>query len=341
MTLFTLFLLLLPLLVRSQADCPTPTTQQDRRTDSTRLRVGTFNTEWLFEGNDTYSPWTSRAAADQHLAQVAAAIAAKDPDILSLQEVQNCLMLNRLIDLLDKVHGLVGYKPYMVKGTDTATGQNVGFITRIDPLGPITRSDIRVSYPISGNTCGSTTASGTSAVSKHYIAQFKINGAPVTMYGQHFLAYPTDPPRCVQREAQASVMRTLINTAISNNQDIIVFGDYNDYSDKIPDSVNDIPTSRVMKILRQGLVGELENGTDYLQSSGVPPTLNEISALIPQSERYTNAYGTNSVSMIDHLLVSQSIYTNILSTFIDHSYARATVSDHWPFYADIKTPWAF
>ncbi len=25
------------------------------------------------------------------------------------------------------------YKPYLIKGTDTATGQNVGIITKIDP----------------------------------------------------------------------------------------------------------------------------------------------------------------------------------------------------------------
>jgi len=328
--------LLLPFLVFSQTDCPNaPASPADRRTDTTRLRAGTFNAEWLFPGNDGQSPWTTTAQAEQHLIEVAAAIAKQNPDILSLQEVKDCTMLVRLINQLETVHKLTGYKPYMIKGTDTATGQNVGFISRIDPTSAVTRTEARYSYPIAGNACKST-SSGTSGVSKHYRAQFTINGKPITMFGQHFLAFPTDPARCVQREAQASVMRQYIEPEINANRDVIVFGDYNDYSDKVLDSSNDVPTSRVMTILRDGLVGafNLSTGVD-----AVPLNLYEPSQNIVKSERYTNAYNTADLSMIDHLLVSQSIYNNIFNTFIAHDYPRQTVSDHWPYYIDIKTPW--
>lgn len=32
-----------------------------------------------------------------------------------------------------------GYVPYLLKGTDTATGQNVGILTRIDPISNLQR----------------------------------------------------------------------------------------------------------------------------------------------------------------------------------------------------------
>jgi hypothetical protein len=256
-------------------------------------------------------------------------------------------MLVRLIATLETDHGLTGWKPYMIKGTDTATGQNVGFITRIDPIANVWRSENRVSYPLPGNTCGSTTASGTSGVSKHYVAPFKINGVNVQMFGQHLLAFPTDPARCVQREAQASVMRGLIDNQITNNQEIMIFGDWNDYSDQVADSANDVPTSRVLRIERNGLVAMAANMTNFevyrrgrsvnVNSSMVDPNLYEPSQRAPQSQRYTSIYGSNQVSMIDHIMLSQRIANAILGVTFDHTYDR-TVSDHWPVYVDLRTP---
>jgi len=320
----------------AQTDCPTVANPADRRTDKTRLRIATFNAEWLFPGNDGYSPWTV-PQADAHLIEVAKSVAQFNPDVLSLQEVQTCTMLQRLIDTLQSRHGLSGWKPYMIKGTDTATGQNVGFITRVDPSANVYRSENRYNYPVPGNTCSYTGSPGTSGVSKHYIAPFNIAGVATTMFGQHLLAFPTDPARCAQREAQASVMRGLINTAIANNQEIIVFGDWNDYSDAVKDSVNDVPISRVLKIERQGLVGVAANMTEVFNMTNVDPNLYEPSQLAPQAQRYTSFYDTNKVSMIDHIMVSTRISNAIISITFDHTYGE-TVSDHQPVYVDLKTP---
>jgi len=246
-------LFLVALLALCAADCPyTPASPQDRRTNRARVRFATFNAEWLFPGNDGKSPWNT-TGAEKHLSDVAVAIQQLNPDVLGLQEVYDCSMLDRLIVKLNAA-GATGFKPYLVQGTDTATGQNVALITRIDPITNLARTENRVAYPISGNKCNYTGANGTSAVSKHFWARFNISGKLFTVLNHHFLAYPTTPDRCVQREAQASVMRGLINNAISRNDEIVLLGDYNDYSDVVSDVANDVPTSRVMRILRQGLL---------------------------------------------------------------------------------------
>jgi len=319
------------------------------------MRLATFNAEWLFNGNNDQSPWTSPEAAEKHLVEVAGAVATVNADMMGFQEVQNCDMLIRLITHLEN-QGVQGYKPYLIQGTDTATGQNVGLITRIDPVTALTRSENRVAYPIAGNTCGSTSASGTSAVSKHFIAKFLIKNKAYTMFNHHFLAYPTDAARCVQREAQASVMRGLINSALAANDEVVVFGDYNDYSDKVPDVANDKPTSRVMRILRDGLLSTSKGVLDKweslnltnadnltlaslsLNNADTDPTLVEVSTLVAQNLRYTSAYDVTKLSQIDHLLVSKGIATNMVAAGVSHIYPRETVSDHWPFWVDVNTP---
>jgi len=268
--------------------------------------------------------------AEEHLRAIAKTVASFNPDIVGIQEVENCDMLNRLITAITTVNASVnGYKPFLIQGTDTATGQNVGLITRIDPVGDTTRSENRVAYPVAGSKCGYN-GSGTTAVSKHSMTPFLINGKSYTLFNQHFIAYPTQADRCAQREGQASVMRGLINTAISANRSIIVTGDYNDYSDKVPDVANDIPNSRVMSFLRDGISFTAKD--KKLKALNVDPTLVEVSAGIAQANRYTSIYDVNKLSQIDHILVSKDL--NILSVNIPHTESG---SDHWPLYVDIST----
>jgi len=145
----------------------------------------------------------------------------------------------------------------------------------------------------------------------------------IIFFNHHFLAFPTQADRCVQREAQAQVMRGLINSAPSGDQ-IVVFGDYNDYSDAVPDSVDDVPTSRVMKFLREG-IGSGERA------------LYEVSNRVTKANRYTSAYDKTKVSMIDHLLISTGLQQRIIGTNVAFLYPRETTSDHWPFWVDLST----
>ena len=106
-------------------------------------------------------------------------------DLLALEEVEDCTVLSRLVALLPNL----GYRHYLIKGTDTATGllslfpassylslfctpnikyeptnshslfslllgQNVGLLTRVDPVRDLYRTTERVGYPMAGSDCG-------------------------------------------------------------------------------------------------------------------------------------------------------------------------------------------
>jgi exonuclease III len=304
------------------------------------LRLVQYNVEWLFI--DYYSSsncpgngctWHTLSDAQTHLSYVVNVIKTLQPDIINFCEIEGCDELNMLKEQLD-----LSYNPYLKKGTDTSTGQNVGMLTKIDPLVSLYRSEERVSYPISGTQCGSTTVSGTSGVSKHYITEFKIASMNVAMIGAHLLAIPTDPSRCVQREAQAQVLQNIVSSYIQKGYEIILIGDMNDYDAEVLDLNLDKPTSRVLDIMK-GLDGQKE-GT-YI--------LTNIATKIAQSDRYSdwwdsdNNCNTNSqkdLSMIDHILVTSNIMKKITSAYIYHGYREYCGkwdSDHWPVVIDINT----
>lgn len=120
--------------------------------------------------------------------ELAEVICKLDPDIASMQEVYDCNIMNDLIVAL-RIQGCSGYRPYLVKGTDTATQQNVALITRVDPVSNIMRTSNRFPYPLPGNTCDCTGSSceGTYGVSKHFYADFDIQGDLFTLFNFHFL----------------------------------------------------------------------------------------------------------------------------------------------------------
>jgi hypothetical protein len=69
----------------------------------------------------------------------------------SFGQVRSCSELQEIVRLLP-----VGYAAYMVDGEDTYTGQNMGLITRIDPVVDLWRIDERARVPLPGSTCGRT-----------------------------------------------------------------------------------------------------------------------------------------------------------------------------------------
>ena len=74
-----------------------------------------------------------------------------NPDIVNFCEVEGC---NELNDVIDELGPGSNYVAYLKKGTDTATGQNVGIITRVDPIENLWRSSETVPYPVAGSSCG-------------------------------------------------------------------------------------------------------------------------------------------------------------------------------------------
>jgi exonuclease III len=336
-TVFSIFLFLSS--VKCDTECPNVVLSEDRRENKQSLRLVQYNVEWLFI--DYYSAmdcpgdgctWKTIDDAETHLSYVSKVIKELKPDIINLCEVEGCDELNAVKNYLDD-----SYVPYLKKGTDTSTGQNVGMLTRIDPIIDLYRSEEKIAYPISGTKCGSTSSSGTSGVSKHYITEFDLGVYKVALIGAHLLAIPTDPSRCVQREAQAQVLQNIVYGYIGRGYEIILIGDMNDYDGEILDKNDDKPTSRVLDIMK-GLDGQ-KKGTYELTN---------IAVSIKQDERFTdwwdsdnncNTTSQKDYSMIDHILVTDNVYSNIVNAYIYHGYDEYCGkwnSDHYPIVVDFE-----
>jgi len=335
--LFFLFLFFWNI-VKSDTECPVVNNIGDRRTDKNKLRLVQYNVEWLFV--DYYSPmncpgegctWKNQSDALKHMDYISQRIKNINPDIINFCEVEGCDELNILKDKLDGT-----YMPYLKKGTDTGTGQNVGMLTRIDPLKTLYRTELKYNYPLPGSKCGYTGSVSSTGVSKHYITEFKFNEMNIAFIAAHLIAIPTDANRCAQREAQASVLQTVIYDYITRNYEVIMIGDFNDYDAEILDMNSNKPTSRVLDILK-GLQGDFANKYE----------LKNIADTITQSQRYSdwwdsdnncNTASKNDYSMIDHILVTDSIKKNIFNTFIYHEYDEYCGkfdSDHYPVVIDL------
>jgi exonuclease III len=323
--------------VLSDTECPAITTIGDRRTDKNKLRLVQYNVEWLFI--DYYSSancpgdgcsWKNQSQANTHMSYVSSVIKDLNPDLINFCEVEGCDELNILKGQLDN-----SYTPYLLKGTDTSTGQNVGMLTRVDPIKTLYRTETRYDYPIYGSKCGYT-GYGSTGVSKHYITEFKFNTMNIALISAHLIAIPTDPSRCAQREAQASVLQPIISNYILKGYEVIMLGDFNDFDGEILDVNNNKPTSQVVNILK-GNFGEYA-GKYQLFS---------VADNVVQSERYSDWYDSDNncntasskdYSMIDHVLVTSAIKNNIFDVFFYHGYQEYCGkynSDHYPVVVDL------
>jgi len=338
MLLYVLFFLFFNFYVKSDTECFN-VQNIARIMDKNTLRLVQYNVEWLFidyyesmdcPGNGC--TWKTQDDAETHLYYVASVIQDLKPDIINFCEIEGCDELKMLNDQLDSE-----YTSYLKKGTDTATGQNVGFLTKIDPEINLYRSEEKVDYPIAGSNCGNTTAKGSTGVSKHYITEFKIGAKNVAFIGAHLLAIPTDPSRCVQREAQAQVLQNVVTGYIKKEYEIILLGDFNDYDAEILDMNANHPTSRVLDILK---------GLDGLNKGQY--NLTNIAYRIAKEDRFSDWWDSdnncatsskNDFSMIDHILVSSNIDKHIVNVFIYHGYKEYCGkwnSDHYPVVVDFQ-----
>ena len=306
-------------------------TKYTTSTKKTNIRIMQYNTEWLFI--DYYASsdcpgqgctWKNQSEAETHLSYVAKVIRDLAPDIVNICEIEGCDELNMLIKN-------TAYNPYLINGKDTATGQNVGMLTKINPRVNLYRTEEHVSYPIPNSKCGYTGAPGTAGVSKHYITEFSLNNMNIAFIGAHLLAFPTDSMRCAEREAQATVLQNVIVSYIKKNYEIIMLGDFNDFDENTLDRNNNIPTSHVLDILK-GV------NTDIY-------TLYNAATLIPQSNRYSDWYDSNGdckstlseFSMIDHILLTPNLMDKVKNVFIYQEYAEYCGkynSDHYPVIVD-------
>jgi exonuclease III len=338
---FNIFLFFLMGLViktaRTETFCPTVTEHRDMRKDKTKLRIVQYNVEWLFVDYCATSDcpgngcaWANQTIATNHLNQVANIIQELRPDIINLCEVEGCDELNMLVKSTQNP----AYYPYMVKGKDTGTGQNIGMLTVVDPLVSLYRTEERVSYPVPGSMCGYSGEATDTGVSKHYITEFQVNNMHFAMIGAHLIAFPTDKTRCAEREAQAQILQNVIYGYVSKGYEVIFLGDLNDFDGEILDANNNKPTSMVLDILK-GNAGT--NSGKY--------KLFNIATNIPQEKRFTDWWDqntncnstSNEFSMIDHILVTPLLQEKIVGQFIYQAYPEycgTLNSDHYPVVLD-------
>lgn len=323
----------------SEKDCPNVLSNiNDRRINKDKLRLVQYNVEWLFI--DYYKPmdcpgsgctWKNISEAEIHMDYVQNIIKYLDPDIINFCEIEGCDELNLIKTSLN-----TGYEPYLIQGTDTSTGQNVGMLTKIDPIDSLYRVNTSYQYPIKGSNCGYNGSSGNESLSKHYISKFKINNMNVILIGAHLLAIPTDPTRCSKREAQASILQEIISKYIQQNYEVIVIGDFNDYDNEVLDINNNKPISKVLDIIK----GNFGLYTDY--------KLTNIAINIDQNNRYSDWYDSDNncltsnikdFSMIDHVLMTSNIQQYVKNVFIYHGYNEYCGkynSDHFPVVIDFE-----
>lgn len=305
-----------------------PKIPQDRRTNKNKLTIVTYNSEWLFlkggRGNlvkcpSPNCPWRDAQQAHAHLESIARVLESLDADIINLQEVEGC---GTLEELRKAMRNGEEYRVYMREGTDTALGQNVAMLTRIDPSNALERTEYRAKLPVPNSTC-KIRKKGSSGTSKHYATQFNIPGLskPLIFVGTHLVARPDDPTRCATREGQAAVLVRLVKDRRQGDEDVhvIVAGDFNDYDARVERlrRRNMHPESSTLELLYREL-----GLTNAIMASARPPPEWFSLAFTDEAQRRKRQV------LIDHIMVSPGLFP--LITEMDVIVEAKGVSDHLP-----------
>ena len=330
--------------INADPECPNIDTvilYKKRNDQQKSFRLVQYNVEWLFL--DYYASmncpgsgctWVNESEAQIHMSYVSNIVNILNPDLMNLCEVEGCDELSILSDSLTTP---MNY--YLKKGTDTATGQNVGLMTKYTPLTDLKRTEEKVHYPLVDSLCGYTGTGGTVGISKHYITTYYWYGKSVVLIGLHLLAYPTDHTRCAEREAQAQVAQNVIMEYINLDYEVVVMGDFNDFDAEVIDANGNKPLSHALDIIK-GLMGtyagkyELENAAIKME----------------QSERWTDWWdqngncvsSPNEFSMIDHVLMTPFLINKIQKVSVYHGYEEFCGkynSDHYPVVIDMDYPY--
>ncbi len=284
--------------------------REDHRADASRLVLMAWNVEFLWDGRAPEEgkiafPWKgSPRKAEAHMADVAAIVKAHDPDILHLSEVENRQALDTFND---RFLAESGYRAYLVPGTDTATGQDVALLSRIE-LESISRDSRR------GRSGGVR-----KGVSKHYVATLRSGDLRLGLVGIHLLARPHEKSRVAKREAQADAIREMARELADSGRSIIVWGDFNDFDGRTPDRSNNRPITRVMEWIR-----DLEPGDSS-------DDLVNVAERLPRARRYTNGRDA-----IDHVLLSRDLAERVVEVRIPHDHDPHAVTNHFPVIVELR-----
>ena len=290
------------------------------------LTLAAWNVEWLFDGiNDPLPvPQMDAAKVSSKIQAVAAVLQEVGADIIHFAEVENCRILNLVAERLNG-----SYNPLMISGTDTHLRQQVALLTSVSPTASLTRSAERVELVAHGRGQGQGESTG---LSKHLIADFSIAGRQLEILGLHLKARPHQPDARLKREGQARIAQSIIRKALEMGKDVIVLGDLNDFDSEVLGPSGEVPTSSVLRMLKD------------VDDDGRPDLWNALSR-IPVAERYSSWYDRNhdgrfqygtERELIDHVLVSNSLRNAVVDVGILHRHDPTIVSDHWPLWIRIN-----
>jgi len=291
-----------------------------------RLTLATWNVEWLFDGIDdpTAAPKITPEQAQQRMVGVAEVLSKLQADVVHLVEVESCGVLSRVAETLGTLDGSKQLQPYLIEGHDTALRQQVGLLSVLRPTRRLSRTEAREAFPLMDSSCGvcKDGRAGNTGVSKHLVAQLQLMpGHVIEVIGLHLKAKPVDSCSCQKREAQALVVRSLVRRAIKVGHHVIVLGDLNDFDGDVPDSVGHVPTSSVLRLIKDP------------DGDGRLGLWNALEA-IPPRERYSNRWNAGvmdpGLSLLDHILVSESLRPFVEAVGVYHGNAATQLSDHWP-----------
>ncbi len=286
---------------------PSPATRQ---TPGERLVLMAWNVEFLWDGKapeegEIDFEWKgSQQKAEAHMADVAAIVKTHDPDVLHLSEVEN----QRALDTFnEKFLAGSGYRAYFVPGTDTATGQDVALLSRLE-IESIARDSRR-----------GRSGSVRKGVSKHYVATLRAGDLRLGLVGIHLLARPHKQNRIAAREAQADAVRDMALKLTGQGRSVVVWGDFNDFDGLTSDRSDNRPITRVLEWIRD------------LDPGDASDDLINVMEQLPRQQRYTNGRDA-----IDHVLVSPDLAQRVVEVRIPHDHDPHAVTNHFPIVVEMR-----
>lgn len=296
--------------------------QNDRRNNKKSIVIGTFNTNFLWDGIkpedgiiDNIHKNNPQVAA-QHMKNIAHVIKEINADILNIIEVES---FEALKYFNDNYLTEMNYHAYLVKGLDSYTGQDVGLLTRIDP-----ENNEIYRYAEKGNYNGYK-----KSVSKNYFAKFIIDNKKFALVSIHLLAFPNNTSNIIKRQAQADAVKNISQKLSIEGYNVILLGDFNDYDGDTCclDINNNKPITTILNDLKQ--LDKSTNKDDLLNAH----------QFISKSQRYTAHYDKNrnhkvdnieEYSSIDHILIDTKLAPYIYDVRIHQDFNPTIISDHFP-----------
>ncbi len=285
------------------------------------LRLASFNLEWLTASasENEMAPWKDEAELENHRRALARLLAGNvRADVVCVLETTSRAALEKLA--AEPELRPMGYRVYHLESRDEATGQDVAFLSRL-PLDRVAGAYIHDFF-------------ASDRLTKRSIIYLTAGRLKLGILGMHLLAHPDDKYRNRKRESQAQAAAGLVrNEIVRRGYTPVVLGDFNDFDPDVPDAARDFPSSRVLRILK-----------DFEKRRPGDELFNAAEIMAP-SQRYSSYRDFDKdgkwdngepASLIDHILLGESLRPRLLKAEILHEPPDGSVSDHWPVVVELR-----